>query len=269
MRTAEGLLRLVGEIPAPTDRPHPGRGPDRPRRRQALPISFTDDELARIPAAAARGASTVRDAQRWPARDPALLALLAGCGLRASEVCSLTWAGLADLDQAEPGVRVRAKGGRQRRVPLAPRITAALLEYRQARTTANSSGPLSTTERRQVIVQTDGRAVTPSVLTGWVTNWLADAQVSRRSGALAHAFRHTAADGWLASGATLAELQALLGHASMATTGIYTKVRPETFGDVVRVGRLELILNTSRTGVRSDRTAESPDTGSGRAISSS
>ena len=77
-------------------------------------------ELARITAAAARGASTLRDAQRWPARDLALLALLAGCGLRASEVCALTWAGLADLDQAEPGVRVRGKGGRQRRGPARP-----------------------------------------------------------------------------------------------------------------------------------------------------
>ena len=86
--------------------------------------------------------------------------------------------------------------------------------------------------------------MTPSVLTGWVTHWLTDAQVSRRSGALVHAFRHTAADGWLASGATLAEVQALLGHASIATTGIYTKVRPETLADVVRVGRLEQILNS-------------------------
>ena len=107
---------------------------------QALPVSFTDDELARITAAAARGASTVRDAQRWPARDLALLALLAGCGLRASEVCTLTWSGLADLDQAEPGVRVRGKGGRQRRVPLAPRITATLLDYRRERPQRTAPG---------------------------------------------------------------------------------------------------------------------------------
>jgi integrase/recombinase XerD len=69
--------------------------------------------------------------------------------------------------------------------------------------------------------------------------------VTRRPGALLHAFRHTAADGWLANGATVAEVQALLGHASIATTGIYTTARPDTLVSAVKVGRLERLLAAS------------------------
>jgi integrase/recombinase XerD len=63
------------------------------------------------------------------------------------------------------------------------------------------------------------------VVNHWIARWLRHAGVARRPGALAHSFRHTAADGWLDTGATLAEVQALLGHASIATTGIYTNPR--------------------------------------------
>ena len=207
-----------------------------------LPAAFTDDELARITDAVRSGAGTQRDALRWPERDLATLALLAGCGLRSSEVCALSWGSLADLDEAEPGVRVIGKGARERRVPLAPRIADVVRSYRDARSGLGAVGPLAVRPRSNVIVRVDGRAVTSSVLTEWVSRWLAEAQVPRRPGALIHAFRHTAADGWLANGATLAEVQALLGHASIATTGIYTKVRPETLATVVTAGRLERLL---------------------------
>jgi len=207
-----------------------------------LPAAFSDAEVARIAEVARDGRGRQRESDRWPERDLAALSLLTGCGLRASETCWLRWSGLADLDEAEPGVRVIGKGSRERRVPLAPHVAAVLRTYRDGRRALYRDGPLGVGADAQVLVRADGRAVTSSVLTGWVMRWLLEASVPRRPGALIHAFRHTAADGWLANGATLAEVQALLGHASIATTGIHIKVRPETLTGVVRVGRLEGVL---------------------------
>jgi integrase/recombinase XerD len=224
-----------------------------PRR---LPSAFSVAELARITTVVRSGVSGQREALRWPERDLATLALLAGCGLRSSELCGLTWAALPDLDQTEPGVRVLGKGARERRVPVAPRIAETIRAYRDARAASSHRGPLAVRPHTQVIVRVDGRPLTPSVLTEWVRRWLLEAQVQRRPGALSHAFRHTAADGWLANGATLAEVQALLGHASIGTTGIYTKVRPETLVAVVKAGRLEELLAAPEAGAtprRSDR----------------
>ncbi len=213
---------------------------------QRLPAAFSEAEVARIAAVVRDGRGRQRDADRWPERDLAALSLLAGCGLRAGETCGLRWSGLADLDESEPGVRVVGKGSRERRVPLAPHIAAVLRTYRDGRRALYRSGPLGVGADAQVLVRADGRPVTASVLTGWATRWLLEANVARRPGALIHAFRHTAADGWLANGAAIAEVQALLGHASIATTGIYTKVRPETLVGVVRVGRLEGVLASNR-----------------------
>jgi site-specific recombinase XerD len=173
-----------------------------------------------------------------PARDHATLALLAGCGLRASEICALTWQRLIELDVAgDARIVVR---GKRRRIRIVPLSTAAVLQaYRDERTLrAKTASALKLSPRRAVIVQTDGRALTPAVLDRWLTHWLA-AEVARRPGAAAHAFRHTAADGWLNNGATLAEVQALLGHASIATIGVYTKARTSALIDVVRNGRYE------------------------------
>lgn len=203
-----------------------------------LQSAFTGDELARITAVVATGVGPQRAELRWPERDLATIALLVGAGLRASEVCGLRWSDLTDLDGDEPAVRVIGTGGRERIVPLGPHTAAAIRTYRDQRRGVPGS-VLQVRPTRAVIIRTDGRAITPSVLNSWVSHWLNAADVAPRSGALTHAFRHTAADGWLADGATLAEVQALLGHASIATTGLYAKVRAETLGDVVKTGHFE------------------------------
>ena len=203
-----------------------------------LPSSFTDDELARVTSAVAAGVERQRAELRWPERDLAAIALLAGAGLRASELCGLRWAGLSGLDGDEPVVRVVGKGGRERVVPLGPHTATTLRTYRDQRRALGGSA-LETKPESPVIARTNGAMITPSVLNSWVILWLTAAGVARRQGALAHAFRHTATDGWLANGATLADVQALLGHASIATTGIYTKVRSATLADVVKAGRFE------------------------------
>jgi site-specific recombinase XerD len=192
---------------------------------QRLPAAFSDAEIARITEVVRDGRGRQRDATRWPERDLAALSLLAGCGLRAIEACVLRWSGLADLDEPEPGVSVIGRGSCERRVPLAAYIADVLRTYRDGRRAVYRRGPLRVSAETRVLVRVNGRPVTSSVLTGWAKRWLLEANVARRPGELIHACRHTAADGWLANGATLAGVQALLGHASIATTGICPRGR--------------------------------------------
>lgn len=238
MAPMRGLCRWLvrnGHLPRdPTDDVHLDFRPSPSR----LPSAFTGDELARITAAVATGVGQQRAELRWPERDLAASALMAGAGLRASEVCDLPWSGLTDLDDDEPAVRVIGTRGRERIVPLGPHTAATIRTYRDQRRSVPGS-VLEVRPDSAVIVRTDGRTITPSVLNSWVSHWLNAADVAPRPGALTHAFRHTAADGWLANGAALAEVQALLGHASIATTGIYAKVRAEALGDVVKTGHFE------------------------------
>ena len=207
-----------------------------------LPVSYSAVELGRIMAAVATEHDDQSQAMRWPIRDQATLALLAGCGLRVSELCALTWTQVAELDTDHPVLRVRGKGGRDRVVPLPPVAAGAVRSYRDDRKALAANRrhrPLEPRPQSRVIVHSDGRPASPTVVNHWIARWLRHAGVARRPGALAHSFRHTAADGWLDSGATLAEVQALLGHASIATTGIYTKARPDTLAQVTRSGRYE------------------------------
>ncbi len=213
-----------------------------------LPASYSTPELARIDAVVGTDLDDQRPALRWPNRDQAALALLAGCGLRVSEASELTWQRVAELDTDQPVVRVRGKGNRERAIPLPPRATDVLRAYRDDRTQrAATTKALRVRPRARVLVQTDGRPVSPTVINTWIDRWLRHAGVARRPGALAHAFRHTAANGWLDTGATLAEVQALLGHASIATTGIYTKARPATLATVTRHGRYETLPHPTST----------------------
>jgi site-specific recombinase XerD len=214
-------------------------------RPQRLPAPYNTEELGRIAAAVERGFDDQNAQLRWPERDQAVVALLAGAGLKISELCALRWERLAELDTAAPVLRVRGKGGRKRAIPLSPVAAEMLRRYRTDRQQrAATTDKLAVRAQARVIVQTDGRPVTPTTVNAWIERWLRHAAVPRRPGALAHAFRHTAADGWLDTGATVAEVQALLGHASVATTGIYIKARPASLADVTRAGRYEL----SRSG---------------------
>ena len=208
--------------------------------RTRLPASFNAEEMARIDAVVGTTFDDQRQALRWPTRDQATLALLAGCGLRISEACGLTWQRIAELDTDQPRLRVRGKSNRELAVPLPPRAASMIRAYRDERN-QHATKALAVRPRSPVLVQTDGRPVSPTVVNTWIERWLRHAGVARRPGALAHAFRHTAADGWLDNGATLAEVQALLGHASIATTGIYTKVRTDTLATVTRHGRYETL----------------------------
>jgi len=149
-------------------------------------------------------------------RDQAIVELLYGAGLRVSELTGL------DLDDVQPGprlLRVLGKGGKQRVVPFGGRAAAALEEYLPVRAewrTANRS-----LDEALFVNQRGGRLSDRSV------RRILNAAV--RGAALRldlhpHSLRHAFATHLLEAGMDLRAIQELLGHASLASTQIYTTV---------------------------------------------
>jgi integrase/recombinase XerC len=150
-------------------------------------------------------------------RDVALLELLYSSGLRVSELCGLD---MQDVDSARGLVRVIGKGDRERSVPVtgpALRALAAWLEVRGHWVTAESGSAIFLGQR--------GGRLDPRV-----ARRIVHAAVSRVPGAPdlgPHGLRHAMATHLLEGGADLRSVQEILGHASLATTQIYTHVTNE------------------------------------------
>lgn len=188
-----------------------------PRIKKGLPRAVTPDDAVNL-------AELVDGSANEPwigARDRAVLLLLYGSGLRIAEALSL------DGDVLPLGDRlvVTGKGGKQRTVPILPLVRDAVVAYAEATPYAlNPKQPLFRGARGGRLSQgTVQRAV---------------AQARRALGlpptATPHALRHSFATHLLAAGADLRSLQELLGHASLGSTQIYTKVDAATLLDVYR-----------------------------------
>ena len=148
-------------------------------------------------------------------RDRAMLELMYACGLRVSELCSLR---LGDLRQ-DPGlVRVFGKGSKERLVPVgrsAIQRTEVYLREGRDRLLAKRTSPYLFVGARRPKV---GRAGF------WrdIQRWAHKAGIQKAVSP--HKLRHSFATHLLERGADLRAVQAMLGHASIATTQIYTHV---------------------------------------------
>jgi len=188
-----------------------------PRVKKGLPRPITPDEAVNL-------AATVEEdaAEPWiGARDRAVLILLYGAGLRIAEALSLTGAALP-LGET---LVVTGKGGKQRMVPLLPIVRSAVADY-----LAKCPWP---TERGAALFR--GAKGGP-LSQGMVQKAVARARVALGlpASATPHALRHSFATHLLGAGADLRSLQELLGHASLGSTQIYTRVDAATLLDVYR-----------------------------------
>ena len=145
-------------------------------------------------------------------RDRAVLELLYGCGLRASEVCGLE---LASYDATAGRLRVIGKGDRERMIPVGEPAREALDEW------LRSGRPHVAGASSALLLSVRGRPLSPSDVRRTLERRARIAGVSARS---PHALRHAYATHLLEGGAGLREIQELLGHASAATTQIYAHV---------------------------------------------
>ena len=188
-----------------------------PRIKKGLPRPVTPDEAVNLAAGVAEEAS-----EPWiGARDRAVLLLLYGAGLRIAEALSLTGAALP-LGET---IMVTGKGGKQRVVPLLPLVRDGVAAY-----AAQCPWPLP---REGALFR--GAKGGP-LSQGMVQKAMARARVALGlpDSATPHALRHSFATHLLGAGADLRSLQELLGHASLGSTQIYTKVDAATLLDVYR-----------------------------------
>jgi integrase/recombinase XerD len=186
----------------------PAAGVTQPRLPRSLPRPLPVDDVRRLLEAPEESSPT-------GVRDRAILELLYGSGLRISE---LTGMDVDDIDLEEGSLRVLGKGGKEREVPLGSfgrdAVSAYLTRGRPALATGVSRGALFLNARggrlsRQSCARLLGRYVRLAGIDRRVT---------------LHTLRHSFATHLLEGGADVRVVQELLGHASVATTQIYTLV---------------------------------------------
>ncbi|MDO5677936.1 MAG: tyrosine recombinase XerC [Propionibacteriaceae bacterium] len=186
-----------------------------PKRQRRLPKVLPTGAVGEVLAAAETRVAEADDV--IAARDLAVVELLYSSGLRVSELCSLL---LRDVDRERRSVSVLGKGGKARTVPLgAPALKAidAWLSVRGQVATARSPDT--------VFLGARGGALDPRVARRIVHEATAAAGPGAEIGP--HGLRHAMATHLLEGGADLRSVQEMLGHASVATTQIYTHVTSE------------------------------------------
>lgn len=198
----------------------PAEGLLAPRQTRRLPRVLRAPETeALLAAAAGEGVLGLRDR--------AMLEVLYGAGLRVSELVGLP---LAGLDRRAGFLRVRGKGGRERIVPLGEPALAALDAW-----LAEGRPRLARRARRSadaVFLSSRGAAMSRQNFFARLRQLarLANLPAERVS---PHVLRHSFATDLLEGGADLRAVQAMLGHADLATTQIYTHVSRQRLRDTV------------------------------------
>ena len=151
-------------------------------------------------------------------RDVAMVEVLYASGARVAELCGLD---LSDIDYDRQTIRVLGKGNKERTIPLGnPAMRALNLYLKEARDTLKNAESANA-----VFLGVRGKRIDQRTVRTVVYNALQAIEGIERMGP--HALRHSAATHLLEGGADLRTVQEILGHASLATTQIYTHVSTE------------------------------------------
>jgi site-specific recombinase XerD len=179
-----------------------------PKREQKLPRVLSaeqvQDLLERIPA-------------RTPLelRDRAMLELAYSCGLRCEEIVNLD---LGAFDFEGERIRVLGKGGKERLLPVGEPAQRALERYE-----AKGRNVLASEHAEKALfLSKSGRRLSNSDVTRRLNLWVRQAALA--GGVSPHSLRHSFATHLLEGGADLRTIQELLGHSSISTTQIYTRI---------------------------------------------
>jgi tyrosine recombinase XerC len=181
-----------------------------PKGESKLPKVLSGEQMAtlldRIPARAP-----------LEVRDRAMLELAYSCGLRCEEITGLD---LTSIDFESEQIRVHGKGGKERQLPVGEPAQRALERYLATARPALVSDPAEPA----LLLSKRGRRLSSSDVRRRLQRWVREAAVS--GGISPHSLRHSFATHLLEGGADLRVIQELLGHASISTTQIYTRVDP-------------------------------------------
>ena len=179
-----------------------------PKRSEKLPHVLTTEQmrslLERIPA-------------RTPLelRDRAMLELAYSCGLRCEEIVNLDQ-GALDFETEQ--LRVLGKGSKERILPVGEPAQRALRRYLDKGRHALTVDP----REQALFLSKSGRRLSNSDVTRRLGLWTREAALA--AGVSPHSLRHSFATHLLEGGADLRTIQELLGHASISTTQVYTRV---------------------------------------------
>jgi integrase/recombinase XerC len=193
-----------------------------PRARRTLPLVLRQDEAIELIAAAARLAD---DGSPIGLRDTAMLELLYATGVRVGELVAID---LDDVDLGRNLVRVFGKGRKERTTPFglpAARAIDTWLTDGRHRLLAPGAGPA-------LFLGARGGRIDQRAVRALVHRRIADVPGAPDIGP--HGLRHTAATHLLEGGADLRSVQELLGHASLATTQLYTHVSTDRLRQAYR-----------------------------------
>ena len=179
-----------------------------PKKAEKLPRVLSQEQmrslLERIPA-------------RTPLelRDRAMLELAYSCGLRCEEIVNLDHGA---LDYETEQLRVLGKGSKERLLPVGEPARDALRRYLERGRRALSADP----SESALFLSKNGRRLSSSDVTRRLGLWAREAAIA--GGVSPHALRHSFATHLLEGGADLRTIQELLGHSSISTTQVYTRV---------------------------------------------
>ena len=193
-----------------------------PKVHRRLPDALRRDEVRELLEAAAARAD---DGSAVGVRDVAILEVLYATGIRVGELCGLD---VDDVDHERRVVRVLGKGRKERTVPFgrpAEKALAAWISSGRPALAVAGSGPA-------LFLGVRGRRIDQRAVRALVHARLADVPGAPDLGP--HGLRHTAATHLLEGGADLRSVQELLGHASLATTQIYTHITNERLRQAYR-----------------------------------
>ena len=219
--SVRGLHRfLVREGLAQTDPSDRLRPPKAPQR---LPKALSIEQIEALLDAAGPAPGDAVDTDIVRLRDRALLELLYATGARVSEVMQL------DVDDLAHGdvLRVRGKGAKERIVPVGSYARAAVDAY-----LARARPELSRRGRASARLFLGARGAPLSRQGAWLVIQTAAERAQLSAHVSPHTFRHSFATHLLQGGADVRVVQELLGHASVATTQIYTHVTVDALRDV-------------------------------------
>jgi integrase/recombinase XerC len=195
----------------------PGAQLRTPKVQRHLPEVLRQDQMtAVLTAPQRRPAGDDAIAAAVGQRDVAIMELLYATGIRVSELCGLD---LGDLDTGRRTVRVLGKGSKERVVPVGIPAVRAVLDWRD---NGRPAVPASLQAGKALFLGAKGGRIDPRTVRRVVHARIAAAGSVPDAGP--HGLRHTAATHLLEGGADLRSVQEMLGHASLATTQIYTHV---------------------------------------------
>jgi site-specific recombinase XerD len=182
-----------------------------PRRAKHLPRVLSARDAGRL-------LDGIPTANPLELRDRALFELAYSCGLRAEEIIML---GIADVDHDGEQLRVEGKGSKTRFVPVGePAMAAVRLYLERGRPKLAALAPGSAS--KALFLSKTGRRLGTSDVRRRLRTWTTRVGVGGESSP--HALRHSFATHLLDGGADLRTIQELLGHASVSSTQIYTRV---------------------------------------------